>query len=101
MPFSFPDVTTDFCVMKPKELTDEQLENIGHIVSEMLRNAVGLWEAGAKTVLLNSSQYRSICASARHIQTTYVKLRDVAYNRGWNDEKVKRHFTVNTVYGFS
>ena len=95
------DVTQGVYVMKPKELTDEQLENIGHIISEMLHNAVELWEADMKTLLLNSSRYRSICTSARHIQTTYIKLRDMAYDRGWKDEKVKKHFTINTAYGFS
>lgn len=82
-------------------MNDEQLEQIGRLTSEMLKHADEVWALAMRTMPLASKDYRRICTTGRNIQETYYALRDMAYSRGWGEERIKQVFTVDTYYGFN
>ncbi len=78
-----------------KEMSDEQIEQLGAELAQLYQSAVSVWKARINSLPLNSKQYNSICKTGKEINKCANLLRNEAEDRGWSDDRVKRVFKIS------
>lgn len=78
-----------------KRMTDDELEVICRDLDAALEHIRAAWEAGMKSMLLSSSEYRQICSAGRRAMKAHETMKNIAFERGWSREK------MNEVFGLS
>lgn len=83
-----------------KNLTDEQLEQLGLLAKQQYEQAIETWRAAMKSLPLSSRQYRLICTAGRAARRVHDALFAAADDRGWSEEKLAATFS-ETGCGFT
>lgn len=79
-----------------KQLTDEQLEQLGALLKHQHEQALEAWRLAMKAMPLQSYEYRRICAAGKAIQKAHRTLWSIADDRGWSDEKLQATFSYTS-----
>ena len=84
-----------------RELTDQQLEELGKKVSIMHQDAILVWKMAMAAMPIRSKQYREVCSMGRKIQDAYFSLRNEAEARNWQVDRREDVFSARKENGIT
>lgn len=75
-----------------RDVSQEQFEELCLVTGRTYSSLKKQWQVGMKTLLIQSSEYRSICRAGRSCRDLTMKLLDEARDRGYPEEQIKELF---------